>query len=76
MISPFDVFQTEADGSVYWFGAFTDLEAAKARVHELLESYPAEYFIFSQATGHKLFFKSQRPPNSRQFGNDSDLGGG
>jgi hypothetical protein len=28
------LIRTEADGSVKWFGAFTDIEAAKARIQE------------------------------------------
>jgi hypothetical protein len=60
MIAAFDVFRTEADGSVKWFGAFTDIEDAKARIRELLMSSPGKHFIVRQTTGHKLFFNSQR----------------
>jgi hypothetical protein len=35
MIAPFDLFRTEADGSVKWLGVCADLDAAKARVIEL-----------------------------------------
>jgi hypothetical protein len=55
MVAPLDVFRQEPDGSLLWCGAFPDLEAAKAKVHELLASARGEYFIFSQTTGHKLF---------------------
>jgi hypothetical protein len=64
MIATFDVFRIEADGSVKWFGAFTDIEAAHARIQELLRSSSGKYFIFSQTTGNKLFFNQQRRPNS------------
>ena len=73
MIATFDVFRIEADGSVKWFGAFTDIEAAQARIQELLGSSSGKYFIFSQTTGHKLFFNQQRTPNSHQTGNDREV---
>ena len=37
-----------------WLGVAGDLEAAKLRVKELLESDPGPYFIFSLATGHRV----------------------
>jgi hypothetical protein len=57
MIAPLDLFRTEKDGSALWLGSFADLEAAKERIKELAASNPAEYFIFSQTTGHKLFVR-------------------
>jgi hypothetical protein len=71
MIATFDVFRTEADGSVKWFGAFTDLEAAKARIEELISS-PGDYFIYNQATGNKLFFNEQRDTSQQSAGNDRE----
>ena len=58
MIAPFDLFRTEADGSVKWLGVCADLVAAKARVAELSAALPGEYFVFSQTTGNRLFIKS------------------
>lgn len=40
-----------------WLGVVPDLEAAKEQVKELAASTPGEYFIFSLATGHRLFIK-------------------
>jgi hypothetical protein len=54
MVPPFDIFRRQGGGSVRWLGVVTDLEAAKLRVRELVESIPGEYFIFSLATGHRL----------------------
>jgi hypothetical protein len=54
MVPPFDIFKRQGGGSVRWLGVATDLEAAKLRVKELIESAPGEYFIFSLATGHRL----------------------
>ena len=58
MIAPFDLFRTEADGSVKWLGVCVDMNAAKARVLELSTALPGEYFIFSQTTEKRLFIKS------------------
>jgi hypothetical protein len=55
MIPPFDLFRTEADGSVKWLGVCADLDAAKSRVIELSLALPSEYFIFSQTTGRRMF---------------------
>jgi hypothetical protein len=57
MVPPFDIFRRQGGGSVRWLGVVTDLEAAKARVKELTESIPGEYFIFSLATGRRLNVK-------------------
>ena len=66
MIAPFDLFRTEADGSVKWLGVCADLDAAKARVVELSAILPGEYFVYSQTTETRLFLKpdgqsSERP---------------
>jgi hypothetical protein len=58
MVPPFDIFRRQGGGSVRWVGVVTDLEAAKARVKELAESIPGEYFIFSMATGSRLKIKA------------------
>ena len=57
MIAPLDLFRTEKDGSALWLGSFSDVEAAKERVKELLATNPGEYFLFSHKTGHRLFIK-------------------
>ncbi len=66
MIAPFDLFRTEADGSVKWLGVCADLDAAKVRVLELSVTLPGEYFVYSQTTETRLFIKpdgqsSERP---------------
>lgn len=52
-----DIFKTEPAGAIMWRGSFATLEAAKARINELLVSDPGEYFAHSQSTGNKMFFK-------------------
>jgi sarcosine oxidase gamma subunit len=58
MIAPFDIFQMESAGSVVWRGAAATLEEARTRVRELSATSPAEYFILSQRTGHKITLRS------------------
>ena len=58
MIPPFDIFRTEADGSVLWQEAATTLEEAKARAQQLAKNLPGEYLILSHPTGNKLIVKS------------------
>lgn len=57
MVPPLDIFRRQGGGRVRWLGVVTDLEAAKARVKELAESSPGEYFISSLATGRRLNIK-------------------
>jgi hypothetical protein len=58
MLPPFDVFKVNTDGSTLWVGAAESLEAAKARVEELLKlNLQTEFVIFSQRTQNKLSFK-------------------
>ena len=52
-----DVFKME-DAAVLWRGAFLSLEAATARINQLLVSDPGEYFTHIQSTGNKVFFKA------------------
>jgi hypothetical protein len=52
-----DIFKTEPAGAILWRGSCASLEAAKARINELLVSDPGEYFAHSQSTGNKMFFK-------------------
>ena len=65
MLAPFDLFRTEADGSVKWLGVCLDVTAAKARVLELAAVIPGEYFIFSQTTGRRLFIKPDGQSSDR-----------
>lgn len=51
-----DIFKMEQAG-VLWCGSFSSLEAAKARINELLVSKPGEYFTHVHSNGNKLFFK-------------------
>jgi hypothetical protein len=55
-----DIFKMEHAG-VLWRGVFSTLEAAQARIKQLLVSDPGEYFTHTQSTGNKIFFK----PNGR-----------
>jgi len=61
MVAPFDIFRTEADGTLRWFGAASDLDIATKRVRELATSSPGNYFVFSQTTGNKLKIKPESP---------------
>jgi hypothetical protein len=54
MIAPFDIFKTEADGSLVWLGTAENLDTAKARVQSQGASKPGMYLIFSQTTGNTL----------------------
>ncbi len=45
MIATFDLFRTEADGTVKWLGVCADLDAAKSQVIKLSVTLPAEYFV-------------------------------
>ena len=51
-----DIFKMEQAG-VLWCGSFSSLEAATARINQLLVSDPGEYFTHIQSTGNKRFFK-------------------
>ena len=53
-----DIFKTEPAGAILWRGSCTGLEAAKARINELSVSDPGEYFVHSQSTRPRIFFKS------------------
>jgi hypothetical protein len=74
MLPPFDLLKVETDGTTRWLEAAETLDAAKARVDELLKLYPTvEYMIFSQQTQNKisvksgdiqLIFKTEAPPES------------
>jgi hypothetical protein len=59
-----DIFKMEQAG-VQWRGSFSSLEAAKARINQLLVTDPGEYFTHIQSTGNKIFFK----PNNHNGNN-------
>lgn len=59
MIPPFEIFRTEADGSVLWRGTAETLEDAKARIRELAAETPGDFIIMSRRTGHKLIVQSK-----------------
>lgn len=65
MLAPFDLFTTEADGSVKWLGVCLDVDAAKVRVLELSAVLSGEYFIFSQTTGRRLFINADGQSSDR-----------
>jgi hypothetical protein len=54
MVPPFDIFKVADDGIPLWIETAATLDAAKARVQELSEFWPAEYVIASRKTGHKI----------------------
>jgi hypothetical protein len=43
-----DILRRERDGSFIWMEAAHDLETAKARLEDLLDAAPGEYFVFDQ----------------------------
>jgi hypothetical protein len=51
-----DIFKMEQAG-VLWRGSFSSLEAATARINQLLVSDPGGYFTYMQSTGNKIFFQ-------------------
>jgi hypothetical protein len=57
MIAPLDIFKRQPGGCVRWLGVATDLEEAKQRLKELGGVQFRWYFIFSLATGQRLFVK-------------------
>jgi hypothetical protein len=57
MTAPFDIFQTESNGSVRWIGSAETLADAKARIQENSLRSPGEYLLLNQLTGRKLVIK-------------------
>jgi hypothetical protein len=43
-----DILKRTEDGSFVWMEAANDLSLAKARMQQLLDGDPGEYFIFDQ----------------------------
>lgn len=56
-----DIFKVSKDGTPVWVEAAETLDAAKARVKELLKVQPAEYVIFNQETQDSISIKSDAP---------------
>lgn len=56
MVPPFEIFRT-IQGELLWVEAAATLDAAKARVKEVMRAQPAEYLILSRRTGHKIFLR-------------------
>ena len=50
----FDIFRTEADGSIHLCEAVESLEAARNRAAELTQSKPARYIIVNKRTGERI----------------------
>ena len=63
-----DIFKTEPAGAIVWRGSFASLEAAEARINELLVSDPGDYFAHIQSTGTKISFKPNGHNGSRHTG--------
>ena len=59
MQPPFDIFKLSKDNIPVWVEAVETLDAANARVKELLKLRPiADYLIFNQRTQDKVSVKS------------------
>ena len=43
-----DILKRTEDGSFVWMETATDLSLAKARLQELIDNTPGEYFVFDQ----------------------------
>ena len=53
MTPAFDIFRTEADGSVTWCEAADTLDAARKRARELADSTGTQHVILNQKTGER-----------------------
>jgi hypothetical protein len=54
--APFDIFKQLPDGNTSWIEHAQELEAAIARVRDLMESFPGRYVIVDNATGERFLF--------------------
>jgi len=61
MLLPFDIFRVDADGT-HRCACVGTLDGAKSRVRELMETWPAEYLVVSQATGQKISIERDAAP--------------
>jgi hypothetical protein len=66
-VPSFDIFKTEANGSVLWRESATTLEQARARARELAAVAPGEYFILSHRTGNRLRIEPSHPSPESDF---------
>ena len=57
MVEPSGTAFRDLQGHFLWVEAAATLDAAKARVKELMRAQPAEYLILSRRTGHKIFLR-------------------
>lgn len=71
MTPGFDIFRTEADGSLRWCEAADSLEAARNRAGELADGTPAKYVIINQQTGARTIFEGGAPPTAPKSTNPS-----
>jgi hypothetical protein len=60
MIASFDVFKIDMDGHVLWCDQAASLQEAKAKVRRLALSEKAEYVIFNENNGNRLFIEVDR----------------
>ena len=56
----FGIFKQQPDGNAYWIEAVENLESAKARAHDLAESFPGQYVIVDSATGERTFIPEKQ----------------
>ena len=66
MTPAFDIFRTEADGSMRWCEAADSLETATNRARELAESTPVKYVILNQQTGERVTVAGGDPTTARK----------
>jgi hypothetical protein len=67
MTVQFDIFRTEADGSVVWRGTAAALEEAKAIVRKMAASSPGTYVVMNLQTGNKLAIHSDMDDGAVKF---------
>jgi len=69
MIAPFDIFRSEAGGTVIWHGTADSSDEAKAIIGQLAVDSPGEYVILSRVTGNKTTLRA----GEGESGRPSDL---
>lgn len=55
MITPFDIFKSELDGTAHWLKAAHNIETAIADVETVGALSPGRYMIRSQQTANKFY---------------------
>lgn len=58
MIAAFDLFKEEANGTVFWWEAVSNVEAAKGKARELMVRRPGKYFVYCQTNGETVYVRS------------------